>query len=186
RRCTIAKEIREVFVNRADRLYSRVRFPLEEKVSELFRPGRANSLRNLVTWSGQRRELYFFVEARLDGLVSRVEDIGKKVIQTMQGRTDRLTYRSVNVMSPEEAAAKGLPSVYMLPGTDGAGDLVVYKMTEKFERKGVVAAERDVAKRSYYLAEGRIRTLYHYPEGDVTRARKMHFKDNRAIVGAAY
>ncbi|CAN0415525.1 unnamed protein product, partial [Ectocarpus sp. 12 AP-2014] len=195
RRCTIAKEIREVFVNRADRLYSRVRFPLEGKVSELFRPGRANSLRNLVTWSGRRRELYFFVEARLDGLVSRVEDIGKKVIQTMQGRTDRLTYRSVNVMSPEEAAAKGLPSVYMLPGTDGAGDLVVYKMTEKFERKGGVAAERDVAKRSYYLAEGRIRTLFHYPEGDVTRARKasstleggsMHFKDNRAIVGAAY
>lgn len=48
----------------------------------------------------------------------------RKVIQTMQGRGDRLTYRSVNVMSPEEAAAKSLPSVYILPGTDGAGDLV--------------------------------------------------------------
>ncbi|CAM9659426.1 unnamed protein product, partial [Ectocarpus sp. 12 AP-2014] len=34
RRCTIAKEIREVFVNRADRLYSRVRFPLEGKVRQ--------------------------------------------------------------------------------------------------------------------------------------------------------
>lgn len=54
------------------------------------------------------------------------------------------------------------------------GVKVVYKMTEKFERRhGRVAAERDVAKRSYYLAEGRIRTLYHYPEGDVTRARKV-------------
>eukprot|EP00903_Cladosiphon_okamuranus_P016150 g14905.t1 len=187
RRCTIAKEIREVFVNRADRLYSRVRYPLEGKVSELFRPGRANALRNLITWSGRRRELYFFVEARLDGLVSRVEDIGQKVIQTMQGRGDRLTYRSVNVMSPEEAAAKNLPSVYILPGADGAGDLVVYKMAEKFERRhGQVAAERDVAKRSYYLAEGRIRTLYHYPERDITRASKMHFKDNRAISGGAY
>ncbi|CAN0393322.1 unnamed protein product [Pylaiella littoralis] len=186
RRCMIAKEIREMFVNRADRLYSRVRFPLEGKVSELFRPGRGNALRKLTTWSGRRRELYFFVEARLDGLVSRLEDIGQKVIQTMQGRTDRLTYRSVNVMSPEEAAAKTLPSVYMLPGTEGAGDSVVYKMTEKFDRREGVAAERDVAKRSYYLAEGRIRTLYHYPEGDVTRARKMHFKDNRAVGGAAY
>lgn len=47
-------------------------------------------------------------------------------------------------------------------------------MTEKFERRhGRGAAERDVAKRSYYLAEGRIRTLYHYPEGDVTRTRKV-------------
>ena len=42
----------------------------------------------------------------------------------MKGRGDRLTYRSVNVMTPEEAAAKNLPSVYILPGTDGAGDLV--------------------------------------------------------------
>ena len=46
-------------------------------------------------------------------------------------------------------------------------------MTEKFERKPGVPAERDVAKRSYYLSEGRIRTLYHYPDGDVTRARKV-------------
>lgn len=50
-----------------------------EQVSELFRPGRANSLRNLTCWSGRRRELVFFVEARLDGLLSRIEDIGKKV-----------------------------------------------------------------------------------------------------------
>lgn len=56
-----------------------MRYPLEGKVSELFRPGRTNSLRNLVTWSGRRRELYFFVEARLDGLVARIEDIGNKV-----------------------------------------------------------------------------------------------------------
>ena len=42
----------------------------------------------------------------------------------MQGRSDRLTNRSVNVMSPEEAAAKNLPSVYTLPGTNGASKLV--------------------------------------------------------------
>lgn len=46
-------------------------------------------------------------------------------------------------------------------------------MTEKFERNIRVPAERDVAKRTYYLAEGRIRTLFHYPEGDVTRASKV-------------
>ena len=47
-----------------------------------------------------------------------------QVVQIMQGRSDRLTYRSVNVMSPEEAAAKDLPSVYTLPGTNGASELV--------------------------------------------------------------
>lgn len=34
----------------------------------------------MVTWSGRRREFYFFVEARLDGLVARFEDIGEKVL----------------------------------------------------------------------------------------------------------
>lgn len=51
----------------------------------MFRPGRANSLRNMIMWSGRRRELYFFVEARLDGLVSRVEDIGQKVASCVRG-----------------------------------------------------------------------------------------------------
>ena len=46
-------------------------------------------------------------------------------------------------------------------------------MTEKFARNGAVPAELDVAKRTYYLAEGRIRTLYHYPDGDVTRVCKV-------------
>lgn len=53
---------------------------------------------------------------------------------------------------------------------------VVYKMTEKFARNRGVPAERDIAKRTYYLAEGRIRTLYHYPEGDVTRISKVRTK----------
>lgn len=42
----------------------------------------------------------------------------------MQGRSDRLTYRSVNVTSPDEVAAKGVPGMYVLPATDGASDMV--------------------------------------------------------------
>lgn len=46
-------------------------------------------------------------------------------------------------------------------------------MTQKFEREPSVLAHLDVAKRTYYLGEGRIRTLFHYPNGDVTRASKV-------------
>lgn len=42
----------------------------------------------------------------------------------MQGRSDRLTYRSVNVTSLDDVAAKGIPSMYVLPATDGASDMV--------------------------------------------------------------
>ena len=50
---------------------------------------------------------------------------------------------------------------------------VVHKMTEKFARNGAMPAELDVAKRTYYLAEGHIRALYHYPDSDVTRVCKV-------------
>lgn len=50
---------------------------------------------------------------------------------------------------------------------------IVHKMTEKFSRDFSIAANLNVAKRSYYLAEGRIRTLFHYAESDVTRASKV-------------
>lgn len=46
-------------------------------------------------------------------------------------------------------------------------------MTEKFERDSCLAAHQDVAKRTYYLLEGRIRTLFHYAEDGVTRASKV-------------
>lgn len=59
---------------------------------------------------------------------------------------------------------------------------VVYKMTEKFDRNDGVPAERDVAKRTYYLAEGRIHTLFHYPDGDVTRASKVARKTHTDAV----
>lgn len=72
------------------------------KVSELFRPGRVNALRNLVTWSGRRRELYFFLEARLDGLVSRKEDIGKKVCRKESIET-RETYKFLSPRFPYES-----------------------------------------------------------------------------------
>ncbi|CAM9369059.1 unnamed protein product, partial [Discosporangium mesarthrocarpum] len=184
RLCTIVKEIRETFVNRTDQLYSRVLTPLEGKVSEWFRPGRADSLRNFISWSGRRREIHFFVEARLDGLVSREEDIGRKIIQRMKGRPDGLTYRSVNVMDNQQAKANKLPQTYTLPGGDNGGDLVVYKMAEKYERNRSAPAEQDVSKRTFYLSEGRIHTIYHHADDNVTSATKMHFKDNR--VGAPF
>lgn len=47
-----------------------------------------------------------------------------QVVQTFEGRPDHLIYRSVNVMAAEEASAKNLPHLYVLPGTDGAADSV--------------------------------------------------------------
>ena len=90
---TVVKESVETFVNRRDKLVKRVRNPLERKVHESFDPGRPSSLKYFVEWAGRRREMHFYVNARLDGLLCREEDMGKKIVEKFEGRGDKLTYR---------------------------------------------------------------------------------------------
>lgn len=107
--------------------------------------------------------------------------------QVFEGRADHLLYRSINIVRDADATAKGIARAYLLPSPDskpGGGSIgdqeqVVYKMTEKFARNPRKFADTNVAKRTYYVAEGRIRTLYHYGSDSVTRASQVQFKDNR-------
>ena len=46
-------------------------------------------------------------------------------------------------------------------------------------------ASLDVAKRTFYLSDQRIRTLYHYGEGRITRESAMHYKDRHLNAQAA-
>ena len=179
---TIVKECREAFTHRRDRLASRVRYPLEGKVRERFLPGRQLSLKELVEWAGRRRELSFYVRARQDGLACREEEIGSKIIERFEGRGDNLVYRSVSV---KEDRTGGSKPQYTLPGGGSAGELVVQKMTQKFARNDAKPADQDVAKRTFYVQEGSIRTLYHYAEGRITRATKRHIKDRHGAPGSS-
>lgn len=172
---TVVKETRETFINRRDKLCKRVRVPLEGKTHEEFLPGRPGSLKALTEWTGRRRHFLFYVSARQDGLCSREENIGVKIIETFEGRTDNLKYRSVTMH--EETTQQGKPQ-HTLPAADaGAPDLVSDKVTVKFARNPDVEADEDIAKRTFYLQDGRIRTLYHYADSRITRQEKVHFKD---------
>ena len=72
---------------------------------------------------GVRRELHFWASARLDGLLNRTEEFGKKTIQTYDGSKDNVIYRSV--------------SYYQ--GELHSDSLDAYrKMAEKFKPPGVV------------------------------------------------
>ena len=152
----------------------RLRHPLEAKITEIFLPGRPGGLAKLTEWVGRRREVQFFVQARQDGLCCREEDLGRKIIDRYEGRSDNMSYRSVTV---HEDMSGGAKPAYTLPGVHGAPDLIAEKMAVKFDRNETQPASLDVAKRSYYIKEGRIRTLYHYGEGRVTREQTVHYKD---------
>ncbi|KAJ1445509.1 hypothetical protein M885DRAFT_549673 [Pelagophyceae sp. CCMP2097] len=180
---TVVRESQEKFVDRRDKLQTRVRLPLEGKLVENFLPGRLLSLRQLVEFTGHRRELYFYVEARQDGLVCRQDDIGNKIIERFEGRPDLLEYRSVSVK--QDRTTGSTKPQYTLPGGEAGGELVVHKMTQKFGRRPGRAADDDVAKRTYYVQEGRIRTQFHYDEFRITRPTHVHVKERGAAAAAA-
>ena len=69
-------ETRQTFANRKDKLYKRV--TAGETTHEYFEPGRPKGLKEHIQVEGEKRELHFYSSARLDGLVSRVELVGKK------------------------------------------------------------------------------------------------------------
>jgi hypothetical protein len=156
---------------------------LEGKLIEEFLPGRVFSLRQLVEYTGRRRELYFYVTARQDGLVCREDDIGHKIIERFEGRPDQLVYRSVSVKQ-DRVTGSNKPQ-YTLPGGESAGELIVQKMTQKFVRNAARKADEDVQKRTFYVQEGRIRTQFHYDDLRITRSTRVHTKERHAGANAA-
>ncbi len=174
---TVPLEVREKFVNRRDKLVRRTRYPLDGRVVEDFDPGRTYCLRQHVDITGKRREFHFYTSARLDGLVKREENIGKKIIEVFESRDDQLTYRSVTVNPKAAGAGDTKSSVYTLPGGQ-LGDLIIRKMCEKFGRSDETeGSETDVARRVYYIKDGSMRVLYHYAKGRITASSRVYYKD---------
>jgi len=181
-RRTMPLEVREQFVNRRDKLRRRTRYPLDGKVVEEFEQGRPSGLRKHVDVTGKRREFHFYTSARLDSLVRREEDIGKKVIEVFEGRDDHLVYRSVTVAPKEAGSGATKASVYTLPGGQ-LGDLIIRKMCEKFGRADpTCASEADVCRRTYYVKDGSIRVVYHYAKGRITASSRVYHKDRSVPV----
>ena len=108
--------------------------------------------------------MHFYVNARLDGLKCREEDVGKKIIERFEGRGDNLVYRSIKVKENLDGTNK---STFLLQGGMQNNDLLVLKMTEKYERnvgknakevsfyedEAQRRAEREFSIRRYNLAE---------------------------------
>jgi len=160
---TEVAETRETFANRKDKLYKRV--VAGETSHEYFEPGRPKALKEHILIEGVRRELHFYSSAKLDGLVKRVEEFGKKTLMEFDGSNSPLIYRSVSFLDGEAMSA------------DIAPDKNIRKMAEKFRRSPELDAEEDVAKRCFELAAGMIKVRYHYGEDRVTASSRAYAKD---------
>jgi len=164
---TDVSELRQYFANRVDKLTRRITAGDETK--EDFDPGRKAGLKEHIWVEGVRRELRFYSSARLDGLVSRIELVGKKTYYVFDGSRDPLIYRSVSYHEDEAAmeASKAEPTV----------DKSIRKLAEKFRRSPEVDAEEDVAKRTFEISAGLIKVRYHYGDDRVTSSSRTYSKD---------
>jgi len=164
-------ELRQIFANRIDKLTRRVTTSKDDQTVEYFDPGRKTGLKQHTWVDGVRRELLFYSTARLDGLVSRVEEVGKKVYYVFDGSRDPLIYRSVSYHDdPEAAEAAGAR-------TEVNVDKSIRKLAEKFRRSPDVDAEEDVAKRTFEISAGLIKVRYHYGDDRVTCSSRTYSKD---------
>ncbi|CEG47569.1 uncharacterized protein PHALS_04437 [Plasmopara halstedii] len=171
---TLPIEIREYFQNRKDRLESRFRFPFEGKFEEFFAAGRnPDALQSRTEWLGYRRDFHFYTDARSDGLVTRQEEIQKRVVEHFDKRDDFLCFRSVTLASENEKIDARNP--YILPGGP-TGEIGIRSMKEKFARNMKLVADEDQRKRAYNVREGSIQVFFHYAEGKITASSRTYHK----------
>ncbi|KAL7748299.1 hypothetical protein RI367_006258 [Sorochytrium milnesiophthora] len=147
-------EIRQWFDNRRDRLLQRVRVPQHGMIKEYFDRGRQYALAAHTAVHGKTTEMLFYEGARSDGLVRRQQS-ERKVIEWFVDREDRLTYRSVTSEHHREVGESGQEVTHSS----------FLKMTEKYARNPALPALEDIAKRTYFMRDERIRTVAHLPDG---------------------
>ncbi|GLI65995.1 hypothetical protein VaNZ11_009689 [Volvox africanus] len=204
---TIVTEIRETFTRRRDKLRERRVYPQKDTTIELFDRGSAFALKDILTVKNDRRVFNFYAAARLDGLEKREELENRKIIEHFVGRDDRLVYRSATYTEDAastatggavgaaaagggpEAASEGDPEDDAVRRTrkskNRGGDkrmLPIRKMTEKFARNPSLDADSDVAKRVYYLTEGRMRVDYHFGTNRITNSSRSFTKDGQSQI----
>lgn len=169
------KEINEWFENRKDKMFKRVRIVLGgvNRFIESYHPGGAGEIKQWTQYPGKTFEVDYHVSGRLDRLVRRVETVGEKIVEHFAGRTDNLIYRSVHFTTDSSLVGT---RQFLLGGVDLVPPLYILKMTQKYEmNKTLPATESSLAKRVFYVKEGKAVATHHFKEGEITSQVKTYF-----------
>jgi hypothetical protein len=198
--CTIVKEVHEWFENRVDRMYKRIRYYLDDSLSsvsnssssgivstssarrfvEFFTPGSRGEIKKWTEYPGKRIDIDYYVNGRLDRLLRREEVIGQSVTEYFQGRTDLMTFRSFQLTAEKGGGNAASPSTrqFTLPPTHLGTELYITRIVQQFDRNPLLPDGEDIAKRIFYVREGKAVFYYHFGKSQITgRIRTfMHTK----------
>lgn len=174
--CTIVKEIHEWFENRVDRMYKRIRYFLDNRrFVEFFNPGSRGEIKKWTEFPGKSIEVDYYVNGRLDRLLRREEIIGQSVVEYFQGRTDLMTFRSVQL-----TAEKGSSNTrqFTLPPSQLGAEMYITRIVQQFERNPTLPDGTDIAKRIFYVREGKAVFYFHFGKSQISGQIKtyMHTK----------
>ena len=149
-------------------MFKRVRILLggENRFVEFYHPGGAGEIKQWTQYPGKRVEVDFHVTGRLDRLVRRVETVGEKVVEYFTERTDNLIYRSVHFTSDSTLVGT---RQFLLAGGGTGPQLYIVKMTQKYEvKKSLLSTESSLAKRVFYVKEGKAVATDHFKNNEIT------------------
>lgn len=176
-------QISEKFMQRRDHLMERRRKPMENELVEVFRPGRQHDkLKEFHEKAAVRRELRYYHQSRLDGLVLHHEEIGKKIWEVFEDRDDRLIYHSVTLdhsLKGQTIAGKPLATLNV-----DEGDFPIRKMARKYAPPAPgETPEHPYRKIVFFLAENppKVRLDYHCDPGRITSHSLTLWRDDNKL-----
>ncbi|KAK3093928.1 hypothetical protein FSP39_021907 [Pinctada imbricata] len=164
---------REYFAHRLDKLTQRVTDQRKGLVIENFEPGRPRCLKEHTYRSSapgpeNDRTMLFYHEARVDGLVKRVES-PTEMTEEYVNRDDFLYYKHVEYgkrtkkFGPQESS----PAKNSRP---------ILKMVQKFHRNRNKAANEDIAELVFHMSEDKIQISYHTEDPRIASSTREYLK----------
>lgn len=171
----MVKEIHEWYENRKDKMYKRVRHMLNTHYFvEYFHPGSCGEVKQWLEYPGKRTDIQFHVNGRTDRLKRRVDVLGIKSVEYFENRIDKLSYRAT-YLTTDKSATGGRH--FPLPGHGLANEIYILKMMTLYDRNtepGATLSGNDVAKRTFFVKEGKAVFQWHFAAGKITSVIKTY------------
>ncbi|XP_041350936.1 dynein regulatory complex subunit 7-like [Gigantopelta aegis] len=163
---------KEYYSHRQDKLHTRVHNQRTGWITEYFNPGRARCLKEHQYRAGNPgpendRTMVFYNEARVDGLMKRVET-PNEMTEDYTDRDDFLYYKHVQL---------GKRSKKFGPQDGNQVNLrPIEKMVLKFHRNKSQPANNDIAEMVFLVSEDKIQITYHTEDSRIASSTREFVK----------
>ncbi|EGR33096.1 hypothetical protein IMG5_061790 [Ichthyophthirius multifiliis] len=177
------KEYRYFYKHRSDKLSIRRRFPFEFKTIEDYEPAKYENKqipqamqqwKQVIQIDRHMKVIKYYPNRNHDGLIERFELIGQKTILYYQNRDDKVIYRSIRFDPKRTSGNQNSDKTFQ---DNHVGDVIITKMTQKFEKNPNYPANDQIQRMVIDLIKDKVIIQYHMNEGEITPIIKIYSRD---------